>query len=163
MQGYACTRGLRSLAAHRALRIDFYTFKCARPFLAVFWRFFRDCAQKSKIFPNQTGSGRSHPRGRARLCMHKGPTKPRGAPRPQNRLLYIQVRSVVLAISGRFFLFLPGPGPFIGFFHRVSKFQPRGRATICVVRHHTEPRVAPPRNPNVLYFRRRSPRLSLFL
>ena len=117
-----------------------------------FWRFFRDGAQKSKIPPNQTGCGRSHPRGRARLCMHKGPTKPRGAPRPQNRLLYIQVRSPSWRFFGVFLLFLPGPGPFIGFFHRVSKFQPRGRATICVVRHHTEPRVAPPRNPNVLYF-----------
>ena len=39
VQGYACTRGLRSLAAHRARRIDFYTFKCG-PRLGVFLAFF---------------------------------------------------------------------------------------------------------------------------
>ena len=39
VQGYAWKRGLRSLAAHRARRIDYYTFKCAsRP--GDFWAFF---------------------------------------------------------------------------------------------------------------------------
>ena len=129
-------------------------------FFGVFFGIVRKSRKFSRTKPVPAGLTPGAVQGYA---WKMGPTKPRGAPRPQNRLLYIQVRSPSWRFFGVFLLFLPGPGPFIGFFHRVSKFQPRGRATICVVRHHTEPRVAPPRNPNVLYFRRRSPRLSLFL
>ena len=68
-----------------------------------FWAVFRDVAQKSKIFPKPNRFRPVSPRGHAKLCMEKVPTKPHGAPRPQNRLLYIQVRSVILAILGRFF------------------------------------------------------------
>ena len=37
---YALKRALRSLRAHRARRIDFYTFKCAPPFLRFLAYFF---------------------------------------------------------------------------------------------------------------------------
>ena len=77
-----------------------------------------DCMQctgaKVELFPEPNRLRPVSPRGRARLCMEKGPTKPRGAPRPQNRLLYIQVRSSVYFGVCLAFIFVL-PGPFIGF------------------------------------------------
>ena len=131
--------------------------------LGGFLAFFSGLCAKVENFPEPNRFRPVSPPGPCKV-MHA-----QGAYEASRRTAPSESTSIHSSALGRpgdfwaFFLFLPGPGPFIGFFHRVSKFQPRGRATICVVRHHTEPRVAPPRNPNVLYFRRRSPRLSLFL